>query len=165
MLPAGAVGSLRLLRGRSAHLVGAAGDGGPAVMAQLNNPRGLAFDRAGNLWITDSAADVVRRITPTGIIERAAEVEAPWGIAVDESGRVLIGEMGSGRIRAIDTSGAITTLTTGLGFGVAADPAGRTGAGGWPNEDWGSRSLSCWRLASRMTLPIALPAPRCWSRN
>jgi uncharacterized protein (TIGR03437 family) len=123
---------------------GLSGDGGPAALAQFYNPRMLALDRAGNLLITDSAANVVRRITPAGMVERvagtgekggsgdggpavAAHVEAPWGLAVDAAGRVLIGDLSvrAGRIRAVDASGTIYTLTFGIGNGIAADPAGR----------------------------------------
>ncbi|MER3424256.1 MAG: hypothetical protein C4293_14570, partial [Nitrospiraceae bacterium] len=39
-----------------------AGDGGPAIEARLNNPRGVAVDRAGNLYIADSSNDRVRRV-------------------------------------------------------------------------------------------------------
>jgi uncharacterized protein (TIGR03437 family) len=122
---------------------GLAGDGGPALQAQLYNPRTLIFDAAGNLLIADSAGNVVRRITPAGIIERfagmgqaasngdggpatAAAIQAPWSLAIDPAGRVLIGEGGrGGLVRAVDAAGVIRFVTSGLAIGLAADSAGR----------------------------------------
>ena len=43
---------------------GYSGDSGPATAAQLYDPTGIAVDNAGNLFIADSANDVIRRVTP-----------------------------------------------------------------------------------------------------
>ena len=44
--------------------LGFGGDGGPAVLAQLYGPRGVALDEAGNLYIADNGNDRIRRLTP-----------------------------------------------------------------------------------------------------
>ncbi|HEU4682926.1 MAG TPA: SMP-30/gluconolactonase/LRE family protein [Nitrospira sp.] len=41
---------------------GFSGDGGPAVCASLNEPKGLAFDERGNLIIADSENHVIRMV-------------------------------------------------------------------------------------------------------
>ena len=41
---------------------GNTGDGGPAISAQLTNPQGVAADSAGNFYIADSGANVVRKV-------------------------------------------------------------------------------------------------------
>ena len=38
------------------------GDGGPASAATLNNPRGIAFDASGNMFIAESVGNRVRRV-------------------------------------------------------------------------------------------------------
>ena len=53
---------------------GYSGDGGPAVNAELNHPGGLAFDKAGNLYIADSWNYCVRKVTPAGVITTAAGI-------------------------------------------------------------------------------------------
>jgi hypothetical protein len=47
---------------------GSGGDGGPATAAQLDAVHGLALDVAGNLFIADTAANRVRKVSPTGLI-------------------------------------------------------------------------------------------------
>jgi hypothetical protein len=44
---------------------GFGGDGGPATGASLSNPRGLAVDGQGNLYIADQANDRVRKVSET----------------------------------------------------------------------------------------------------
>jgi sugar lactone lactonase YvrE len=41
---------------------GYTGDGGPATSAELNQPRGMAFDSAGNLYIADANNYVIRMV-------------------------------------------------------------------------------------------------------
>lgn len=43
--------------------VGYTGDGGPANAAQLGNPTGLAADSAGNVYISDTNNNVIRKVT------------------------------------------------------------------------------------------------------
>jgi len=51
--------------GEAAH----AGDGGPAVTASINEPKNIAVDRSGYLYIADSENHVIRRVDlKTGII-------------------------------------------------------------------------------------------------
>ena len=44
------------------------GDGGPASAARLQEPRGLATDSAGNLYVADTGNHRVRILTPTGYV-------------------------------------------------------------------------------------------------
>ena len=61
-----ASGSLTLVAGNSR--AGFSGDGGPAVSAKLNAPKGLAIDSGGNLYIADSLNNRVRKVDTSGII-------------------------------------------------------------------------------------------------
>src|ERR1035438_2303324 len=49
-------------------IAGYSGEGLPAVIAQLNQPTGVAVDRTGVLYIADSGNGVVRKVLPDGII-------------------------------------------------------------------------------------------------
>jgi hypothetical protein len=48
------------------------GDGGPAAAAEFNQPAGVAFDGAGNLYISDSLNARIRKVGLNGIITTIA---------------------------------------------------------------------------------------------
>lgn len=49
--------------------------------ARFTYPTGIAFDRAGNLFVADSAMRLVRKITPQGVVSTIAQL--PKGTSVD----------------------------------------------------------------------------------
>ena len=51
---------------------GSGGDGGAALDARLFFPTGMAFDRAGNLYVADTGNHRIRKVTPSGIISTVA---------------------------------------------------------------------------------------------
>jgi len=51
---------------------GFSGDGGKATSAALNNPRGVALDASGNLYIADTDNSRIRKVSPAGIITTVA---------------------------------------------------------------------------------------------
>ena len=48
------------------------GDGGPAIAAQIGNIQGIAADRWGNLYLSDTDHHRVRKIDTTGMIATVA---------------------------------------------------------------------------------------------
>ena len=76
-----AAGGCRILRVTPDNIVsvvagtgrcGFSGDGGPAASAELDNPNGIAFDAAGNLYVADSYNNRIRRIDAHGVITTVA---------------------------------------------------------------------------------------------
>jgi hypothetical protein len=104
------------------------GDGGPATQARLANPRGVAETSAGGLLIADTHNNIVRRISPAGIITRiagiglrghtgdggpatAARLDTPECVAEEPDGSVLVREsMGLGYVVRRIFRGTITTV-------------------------------------------------------
>ena len=52
--------------------IGSGGDGGPALNAGLKYPRGMAVDKAGNVYIADMGNNRVRRVDTDGNIDTVA---------------------------------------------------------------------------------------------
>jgi sugar lactone lactonase YvrE len=60
------------------HSGGYSGDEGPATLAQLNMPYGVAVDAAQNVYIADTLNFLIRKVTPDGIITTVAGTGSPW---------------------------------------------------------------------------------------
>jgi sugar lactone lactonase YvrE len=118
------------------------GNGGLATAASFQYITGLAADLTGNLYVGDSLAHVVRRISPAGIVTAfagtgaagfsgdsgpasAAALNLTGGVPlpVDRAGNVFIGDGGNNRVRRVDTSGAITTYAGNGTAGLCTDGA------------------------------------------
>jgi sugar lactone lactonase YvrE len=103
------------------------GDAGTATSAQFNTPSAVALDATGNLYIADTANNVVRMITAKGVITtfagtgtagfsgdgsaaNKAQLSAPSSLAVDAAGNVYIADTGNLRVRVVSANGNIATF-------------------------------------------------------
>lgn len=64
----GSDGIITLVAGRADNSSGFYGDAGPATAAALSRPDGVARDSAGNLYVSDTGNNRVRKIIPEGTI-------------------------------------------------------------------------------------------------
>ena len=129
--------TISLVAGRG--VAGYLGDGGPATLAQLDGPTGVAVDAAGGILVVD-ASNRVRRIAYGTITTIAgsgvaghvsqglplpeddgpaidAQLNDPIGVAIDHAGNILIADALYHRIRRVTADGTITTIA---GNGIPA---------------------------------------------
>jgi uncharacterized protein (TIGR03437 family) len=126
---------------------GFSGDGGPATSAAINVPLGVAVDAAGNLYISDSRNNRIRKVSG-GIITTVAGSGSPFqpggfsgdgglatnatlnfpsGLAVDTVGNLYIADEDNHRVRKV--SGGIITTVAGTGVvGFSGDGGPATSA-------------------------------------
>jgi len=110
---------------------GSSGDGGLATEALLNTPTGVYVDASGNIYVTDTKNDVVRKVDATtkiintvagngtpgfsgdGGLATQAQLDYPEGVWVDSSGNMFIVDTDNCRIRMVDGTTAIITTIAG----------------------------------------------------
>ena len=114
------------------------GEGGPAVAAELGNIQGIALDTRGNLYLSDTDRNIVRKVDPDGFITTFAgtgvagfdgdggpaadaHLNLPYGLAADRHGNLYIADLGNNRIRRIGADGIITTIAGTGERGLAGD--------------------------------------------
>ena len=112
---------------------GFSGDGSSAINAQLFGPNDVAADVYGNVYITDTQNNRIRKVNSQGIISTfagggtsndmnyfigdglkatSAALFYPSGVSAD-SGNVFIADTSHGRIRVVNSTGFITTFAGG----------------------------------------------------
>jgi hypothetical protein len=141
------------------------GDGLPGNFAQLHQPKGLAVDSAGNVFIADTLNNRVRRVDhATQVITTVAGsgtqgfcgdggpatlacLYNPSGLAVDASRNLYIADTQNSRIRKVNTSGKITTIAGNGSAGYCGDT--RLGDTSLPGFSQGSCGGSLWQSLYR----------------
>ncbi|MDX8414271.1 MAG: LamG-like jellyroll fold domain-containing protein, partial [Mariprofundales bacterium] len=89
---------------------------GTGTAATFNTPYGLAFDRYGNLLVTEFIATNgnIRKITPSGVVSTIATgLNKPLGIAVASTGELLVSEWGGQVIDKMNADGTGKVILAG----------------------------------------------------
>jgi uncharacterized protein (TIGR03437 family) len=126
-------------------VAGTAADGGNARTASLGLVFGVAADAAGDVYLTDTTNNLVRKVSAANVISTIAgngkpgfsgdggsatqaSLNLPFQVAVDNAGNVFIADFGNDRIRVVSaappsfqTDSNLLAITAASG-GLPADP-------------------------------------------
>ena len=111
---------------------GLSGDGGPATLAALSAPVGIALDSAGNIFIADSGNGRIRRIDAASLRistyagstrgndgdagpATEARFRSPFGLALDRAGNLFLADFSSHVVRRVAAGSTIVTTVAGTG--------------------------------------------------
>jgi serine/threonine-protein kinase len=118
---------------------------GPGATASFFILEGIAVDAAGNVYVADSGNDMIRKISPAGVVTTlagslfsgsadgkgsAASFYHPQDVAVDAAGNVYVADTGNNMIRKINREGVVKTLA---GSGTIGDSDGKGSAASFNN--------------------------------
>jgi sugar lactone lactonase YvrE len=121
------------------------GDGGPSTNATVADPFGIAIDGGGNLFISDTSNNRVRKANSSGTITTFAgngtasfsgdgfaatnaALYNPNAVTKDASGNLFVADLNNHRVRKVATNGIITTVAGNGDYSFYGDNGAATNA-------------------------------------
>ena len=117
--------------------------------ARFAEPKGLAVDNAGNVYVADSNNSTIRKVTPAGSVTTlagsagmngsadgvgtTARFNNPGGLAVDSATNIYVADTWNHTIRKVTRARVVTTLVGLAGSSGSADGIGNAARFNYPS--------------------------------
>jgi hypothetical protein len=125
-----------------------------AFASGFNDPVGLAFDAAGNLYVVNDLGGAVNKVTPAGVVSAfASGFNGPADLAFDAAGNLYVANNGGNTVNKVTPAGVVSPFASGfsLPIGLAFDAAGNLYVA---NFNFGDGTVS--KVSSTVTVPFTL---------
>ena len=125
------------------------GSGFILIPSQFWGPTNLTTDASGNVYVSDTWNETIRKIAPDGTVTTlaglvgatgsadgtgtAANFNGPTGLAVDAAGNVYVADTYNHTVRVLSPAGAVTTLAGTVGTAGSADGTGTAATFDYPS--------------------------------
>lgn len=113
-----------------------------------SSPEGVAVDADGNIYVADTGAHVIRKVSPDGVMSTFAgtygsrgstdgqstssKFNGPRGVTLDAQGNLFVADTGNYTIRKITMSGMVSTFAGSAGVSGATNGVGGLARFGTP---------------------------------
>ena len=120
---------------------------GTGAAARFNQPSGIIVDSTGNLYVSDTFNQTIRRITSAGAVTTlaglvgvsgsadgtgtAASFNQPRGLCTDGAGNLYVADTANSSIRKVTSAGVVTTFA---GLSTISGLLDGTGISAWFNQ-------------------------------
>ena len=123
--------------------------GGPGATAEFYAPQGITSDASGNIYVCDIGNNVIRKITPAGVVstfagnglrgyvngaDSLAEFNNPQGVTIDVNGNMFVADRSTIVIRKMNTSKLVTTFAGTPGVAGFYNATGTAAEFNTPND-------------------------------
>jgi sugar lactone lactonase YvrE len=97
---------------------------GTGSNAKFKNPRGIAIDASGIMYVADTGNDKIKKITTAGVVSTFigsiagdfnatgtnAKLNGPWGLVFDSSGTLYVSDIYNNKIKKISSIGVVSNF-------------------------------------------------------
>lgn len=90
----------------------------------MNKPASPVVDASGNVWVANTGASTVTKLTPSGVATSTTVSSPPNALALDPSGNAWVAagsSSGNSALIEVSSAGSVATTCTGNGLNVPTD--------------------------------------------
>ncbi len=103
---------------------------GTGTVARFSTPQGVTVDAAGNVYLADTGNQVIRKVTPAGLVSTVtnglARFPSPRDVAADKTGNLMVVDNESQTVSRIAAKGGLTVLAGSASRHGSAEGKGAT---------------------------------------